>query len=582
MKDKLQYFEHFCFDDGSMQLFIKLECADCRVGTSLLICTEDELDRIRNDRGRTDTSDPCSDGRDWGICEKHYFVSDTLNLTKPIMHGDLYFLMRSCQTSSNHVVQLSYEFMNGNDHLSCEHAASPLMYLCFTGLWLCTVLVWLFLIARNREQALLLHRMLAVVPLVQTLSMAVQSKYWENLNEEGEEREWMRVGWYLTSSLFKGLQFGALMILAKGWCIVRPDIPLTDRRTMILCVFWLIATTFTFQLLGGLFLFIWIVIYIVILRLLFSNIAYNHQMVLTQQSMHLAMNQIDSELRRLQVIAHMYKAFRVCMASYLIAQVMLYVVQTFLLSAQTQWLFTATSQTADWLLCLWVGFLFRSRSLPPLDPATLAQQGGAEELEQVRSEIVLVVNPSAATNKEELVSDGVAVGVRVRDRGADPDPSPIEAVVDVGEPHVRGMLGMPADVVEPEAGPATIDTVPVSSSDDNVDGVIVLDEEAGPDDGAGATGSDSIQETTLEPNGEWNVLAQGVALDEVVQPVVAERPEPPAPGAPPVEPDAPYGIHAYVWPTWRPRHPHNYLMPPAPPSTVPPPAHAGPPPVHGQ
>eukprot|EP00961_Rhodomonas_salina_P109705 1476628-Rhodomonas_salina.1 len=84
MKDKLQYFEHFCFDDGSMQLFIKLECADCRVGTSLLICTEDELDRIRNDRGRTDTSDPCSDGRDWGICEKHYFVSDTLNLTKAI------------------------------------------------------------------------------------------------------------------------------------------------------------------------------------------------------------------------------------------------------------------------------------------------------------------------------------------------------------------------------------------------------------------------------------------------------------------------------------------------------------------
>jgi hypothetical protein len=56
---------------------------------------------------------------------------------------------------------------------------------------------------------------------------------------------------------------------------------LAERRTVLVCVVWLTIATLTFDLFEGLFLFMWILVHIITLRLLFTSIAGNIQVSLS-------------------------------------------------------------------------------------------------------------------------------------------------------------------------------------------------------------------------------------------------------------------------------------------------------------
>mmetsp|Transcript_5800 Transcript_5800/g.9210 ORF Transcript_5800/g.9210 Transcript_5800/m.9210 type:complete len:437 (+) Transcript_5800:896-2206(+) len=427
---------------------------------------------------------------------------------------------------------LDYTFLNGIDHSSCEHSQLPRLYLFLSFLWCGTAIVWVSAWARNREQAVLLHKLISLVPILQAFSMAVSYKFWDDFKTSGFRENWLQILWYLSMSMFSALQFGALMVLAKGWSIVRWDLTLSERRTLLVCVLSLFIATFTFRIQEGLFLFIWGLAYIIILRLIFSNIAYNHQAILTQQSFLGSIDRDDYEYWRLAVIAGIYKSFRVSMALYLILKVLVYIVSWFVYTYETAWVYRTITELIEWGLCVSIGYLFRSRGVPGIEEED-NQNNEQEEVLGRHPDIAVIITPPHSKDKDEIFENNVLIGLHVCavtannttavEVHAELQPQELESV-QVDNVEVSATIGTASDHTTDRDDSNQGDPVPDGEMEVAAANEAVLD-------------SDDDLPTTR--------IAHGVAVDSIVQPAVGVK----GPAIP--EGEEYLGIQGRVWPPSR-------------------------------
>ena len=97
---------------------------------------------------------------------KHTRVSQS-NLT-----GRRYFIVRTCpqNISVSYSASISYTFVNSNDdHLSCDKMGQPQVYLFLTALWSMTLGLRVVSRLWQRRYAVLLHQIMSVVTIMQTI-----------------------------------------------------------------------------------------------------------------------------------------------------------------------------------------------------------------------------------------------------------------------------------------------------------------------------------------------------------------------------------------------------------------------------
>lgn len=405
--------------------------ADTADGVSLLVCTERQFFHLHNhiagacaataasspSSSATATATAASLAEDSSGCKVYPIkIGEHTRIFQDELYDVRYFLVRFCSGATGYEAAVKVQYLNQDyKHLSCEFAFFPNVYFVLAFLWVSTSGLWFFSWVSQRQQAVLLHRIMSIVPILQVVRAAVTQQLWGIVENQGVEKEWMNMMIYLATAVYKGVLFTVLLALAKGWLVLRWDMSITERRTLIFCMTWVTIASFTYELFQGLFLFLIVFVIIIVLRVIFTSIAYNYQILLVQYSIMEELHRPAIEIATCKELIKIYSGFRGVMGIYLFAVVLLQVVQSFVIDYQRAYVYPAATEAVDWALIIAVGWLFRSRSAP--NPGIRSggdgiegegvesDDGGGSRLDARRrgaNKVVVVIHPSVAAEPTAL------------------------------------------------------------------------------------------------------------------------------------------------------------------------------------
>eukprot|EP00277_Geminigera_cryophila_P000640 CAMPEP_0179422508 /NCGR_PEP_ID=MMETSP0799-20121207/10469_1 /TAXON_ID=46947 /ORGANISM="Geminigera cryophila, Strain CCMP2564" /LENGTH=467 /DNA_ID=CAMNT_0021196651 /DNA_START=194 /DNA_END=1594 /DNA_ORIENTATION=- len=416
----LYLFDRFCFNQGKAELKITAKPkgdydafdVDQNSKLEILVCSAREFEWIY---GR-DVKRVCA-LKNADMCKAYPVKISTdaqvTTVNEHIIDRTQYFIFRNClqQSAVNRVpvnldvyeVRVEYSFINkGGKHLSCEHTRFPQMYLVFTGIWIATSGVWIMSWVIAGERSVRLHKLLSVVPLLQVLRLGVNNMLWEDRQRRGKENSFVLVVEYLISAFYLSVLFCVFLSLAKGWLVMHWNVPRVEKRTLVICMCWIIVTSLAFDFMGGFFVFMLVLVIVIILRLIFSAIGMNQQLLFNRASIP----ELPEEERLVTMeLMHMYRRFRSTISFFVFASLMLELIQTFVLSFKLAFIYPSIDEGTDFITVVIVGWLFRARAapthtptlVPQIEPDVEAAEGGrAENLEEgvvPVCNVVMVIQP---------------------------------------------------------------------------------------------------------------------------------------------------------------------------------------------
>uniref|UniRef100_A0A453FDJ7 THH1/TOM1/TOM3 domain-containing protein n=1 Tax=Aegilops tauschii subsp. strangulata TaxID=200361 RepID=A0A453FDJ7_AEGTS len=116
--------------------------------------------------------------------------------------------------------------------LSSAYQPLPSLYLGFLAIWAASGISWAFSSWRNRHfQANNLQWILALVPLIKALQMALSFLFWYSCVHLHTCSLWMSFGVYVTGILFQTASFVSFMLISHGYCIMYERLSIRERRT---------------------------------------------------------------------------------------------------------------------------------------------------------------------------------------------------------------------------------------------------------------------------------------------------------------------------------------------------------------
>ncbi|KAF2951642.1 uncharacterized protein [Oryza sativa Japonica Group] len=117
--------------------------------------------------------------------------------------------------------------------LSTAYQPLPSLYLGFLAIWAASGFSWAFSSWRSRhfQQVNNLQWILALVPLIKALQMALSFLFWYSCVHLQTCSLWMSFGVYVTGILFQTASFVSFMLISHGYCIMCERLSIRERRT---------------------------------------------------------------------------------------------------------------------------------------------------------------------------------------------------------------------------------------------------------------------------------------------------------------------------------------------------------------
>ncbi|EEE55171.1 hypothetical protein OsJ_02996 [Oryza sativa Japonica Group] len=116
--------------------------------------------------------------------------------------------------------------------LSTAYQPLPSLYLGFLAIWAASGFSWAFSSWRSRHfQVNNLQWILALVPLIKALQMALSFLFWYSCVHLQTCSLWMSFGVYVTGILFQTASFVSFMLISHGYCIMCERLSIRERRT---------------------------------------------------------------------------------------------------------------------------------------------------------------------------------------------------------------------------------------------------------------------------------------------------------------------------------------------------------------
>jgi len=431
-QSRLFLLADYCFDAGAFEIDFLIQPEDGRselYEPSLLVCKEHQFFNLQSEAALACDLTRFANMAAAGCSVFPVTLGGTSRVAEGGIDGRRYFVFRICpqNASASYNASIVYRFVNADgDHLGCEQMRKPEVYFFLTWLWALTLVVWLGSWARRSNEAVTLHKLMSAVPAAQAIHCLAEHFVWSLISRTGLERRELVIVVKILSAANRGVFFTTLLALARGWLVLRWDISLTERRTGIFCLSWVVVSYFSYDLFQGLFLFMLVFVVMIVLRLIFTSIAYNYQVLLVQNSIMEELRRPRVEILTSREFTRIYRGFRTAMGLYLFNLIALQVVQSFALNNDLQYAYVAAMEALDWALVIGVGFLFRARDAPTVsaEEEEEARVEGEREAGEAEAEAVavgvaavkavLVVHPSASGSR----ANGFARIVR----GAVPSP----------------------------------------------------------------------------------------------------------------------------------------------------------------
>ena len=428
-RQRLATVQQFCFDAGKAEMGILVNPAenggDEQFEPSLLICKEREYQNLQSEQPLACDLTRFANMAAAGCVEHPVAVAKRTTILQSNIRGRRYFVLRICPVNISvaYTAAITYRFLNqemdpvtngrGYNHLTCEEMGLPQVYLFLACIWSLTLGLWVGSWLWQRHYAVLLHKIMSAVPLAQIVHCFTEHFLWGLISRTGQGHRELWVVLRILAAFNKGIFYTALLSLAKGWLVLRWDVSLTERRTLIFCMSWVIMAFFTFDLFSGLFLFMLVFVVMIVLRLVFTAINYNYQVLHVQTSIMQDLHRPLVEIRTSHELMKIYGSFRAAMGLYLFLVITLQVVDAFVLNDRLQYVYVAATEALDWALVVGVGFFFRSRGAVAVTAADEEEEearvnnardaaeaeGGARRSGVEGSgagKVVLVIHPSAS------------------------------------------------------------------------------------------------------------------------------------------------------------------------------------------
>ena len=239
-----------------------------------LMCTDSQLARLNREYGSV--SALCEAGPDVpcdlaaGLGNGTYALANTF--TK---QGVYYALLGNCGNVGVSV-SFSYTFLNpGGEQLSFGDIPRPKMYTYLALLWGLVLLAWGANRALYFRSPIKLHAVLGAAAAAKLTYTVTAALHWSHLSRYGEPDADIEFAHNAALVGDNAAYYALLFLYAKGWCISVVDLYQQDLRLFGATSFVLAATTAFDAYYHGGYLFIVIIVYVVLGRLLFTSVAEN-------------------------------------------------------------------------------------------------------------------------------------------------------------------------------------------------------------------------------------------------------------------------------------------------------------------
>jgi len=158
----------------------------------------------------------------------------------------------------------------------------PTLLTSLLFLWLAVLAVVIYNWYKFRRQQIWLQRFLYLIPIVKLIGLASGLFYWKTMSRHGEVSFWQQVSYYTSSVVFETLLFAVLLLISKGWYITRTQLSRTEKQSIFVTLGALVMVVAFYRLYGGFYLFSLATVYLLLVKYIFNNIAYNQDALQSQ------------------------------------------------------------------------------------------------------------------------------------------------------------------------------------------------------------------------------------------------------------------------------------------------------------
>ncbi|XP_042404100.1 uncharacterized protein LOC121993922 isoform X1 [Zingiber officinale] len=252
-------------------------------------------------------------------------------------------------------------FLFGSSALDDSYRPLPSIYLVFLSIWAVSTFTWTVNTWRNKFfQTNHLQWMLASVPVIKSLQLALSFSFWYSCINLQICSLWMSFGVYVTGILFQTASFVSFMLISHGYCIIYERLSVHERRktAALGCILYL--TLVGYKAAVPYFTVLILLNYSLSFYMIFHHISQNI-IVLHEQ-----LNYIEDEdtmHNALHTKFIMFKKFQAAMQFVALVEVMIYLNVDETLD--NYWFRLLVREWAQCCIFLYIGWTFRTQEMSP-------------------------------------------------------------------------------------------------------------------------------------------------------------------------------------------------------------------------
>jgi len=261
--------------------------------------------------------------------------------------------------------RLMYVAENPNgEFLSLSEVPFKTLYIVTAALWSSLLMIWTWNWFRYRWFNVRLQKLISIVPTSKALISCTLLFYWREGSETGQfPVNWARAN-YVMSVVDLGCFFGSLLMVAKGWMITRGALHTFEVRRVSAMIFLLMVSKALYIWVNGFVLFFLVIMYVLMLRYIFSSIVENTTNLSNQIAILRTIPNFNISKTPVWTKQKMYKRFQVAMVVYISVDVIFHLWATIFLSA-TPWVEDAMEHFISALMVMCVGYTYAMRPFNP-------------------------------------------------------------------------------------------------------------------------------------------------------------------------------------------------------------------------
>ncbi|KAF8675720.1 hypothetical protein HU200_047202 [Digitaria exilis] len=248
--------------------------------------------------------------------------------------------------------------------------AAPVDVTWVLAIWAASGFSWAFSSWRNRHfQANNLQWILAMVPLIKALQMALSFLFWYSCVHLQTCSLWMSFGAYVTGILFQTASFVSFMLISHGYCIMCERLSIRERRTTAVLGCLLYLSLIGYKAAVPYFTVFLLINYFASFYIIFRRTSQN-LIVLQEQLSFVEEEEIHSLHGTLNTKYTMFKRFQGTMQVAAVAFIMVYMRADD--TPENYWFRVLVREWVQFCIFMYIGWNFRipeaSLHLPVIPP----------------------------------------------------------------------------------------------------------------------------------------------------------------------------------------------------------------------